>query len=77
MPEHDIVRDTNAVATFVASVVRGDIASSWRTEKRVRRVLELADGIERREIVLLGAPDAVVEAVIGPRVTAKARRRSR
>ncbi len=75
--EHDIVQDTNAVAEFVDSVVRGDTASSWRTERRVRRVVELADGNERREIVLLGAPDAVVEAVIGPRVTAKARRGSR
>jgi hypothetical protein len=38
--------------------------------------VEVGDRMERREQVLLGDPTMVTEVAVGPRITAKARRKT-
>jgi DNA mismatch endonuclease (patch repair protein) len=70
--EHEIVEDADRSAGLVEQVVHGAV---WdrRDLRRVRRVTSVAEGMERRELVLLGDPGDVVDVVEGPRITAKAR----
>ncbi|GHH04173.1 hypothetical protein GCM10012319_73440 [Comamonas sp. KCTC 72670] len=71
--EHEVIEELASVVARVESVVRGSGCSLWAAQNRVRRVIDLGGGLERREIVALGAPSDVVEVTEGPRVTAKAR----
>src|SRR5205809_6914356 len=41
---------------YVGRVVIGMPVPSWQAQLRVRRVVETADRVERRELVLLGEP---------------------
>jgi DNA mismatch endonuclease (patch repair protein) len=75
--EHEIVNDRNRAADLVEEHMRANSVLLWSTQQRVRRVIEVAESVERRELVLLGEPSVVVEVVEGPRVTAKARARKR
>lgn len=70
--EHEVVLDIRRVADQVEAAIDNDVAA-WTTQLRVRRVLDLGEGWERRELVMLGAPDAVIKHADGPRITAKAR----
>lgn len=75
--EHDIVEDPEEVAAVVEQVLMGAGAPRWEEQRRVRRVIDLGDCVERRLVVLLGDPASVVEVTEGLRVTAKARARRR
>lgn len=71
--EHEIVEDLNRIAGLVEDIVRGKCPPIWPAQRRLRRVVEVAERIEIREFVLLGNPEVVIDAIEGPRVTAKAR----
>jgi len=71
--EHQIIENLDETVESVTRVVFESANQTWPTELRIRRVVPLADGTERREYVLLDVPTIVVETVEGPRVTAKAR----
>ncbi|NBD09109.1 DNA mismatch endonuclease Vsr [Corallococcus sp. c25j21] len=70
--EHEVVEELASAVDRVERAVRGG-GSPWAGQRRVRRVMEVGGGLERREIVALCAPSDVVEVSEGPRVTAKAR----
>lgn len=75
--EHEVVEDLDGATDRVEQIVRRKAAPTWPSQLRVRRIVEIADRVERREFVLLGAPTDVIEALEGPRVTAKARAKKR
>lgn len=75
--EHEVVEDVDSVAEYLERIVRGGAVSSWATQRRVRRVVEITDRVERREFVLLGDPAVVIETAEGLRVTTKARLKRR
>ncbi|MCK6529693.1 very short patch repair endonuclease [Myxococcota bacterium] len=70
--EHEVVEDLATAVDRVAQAVGGGVRA-WPEQRRVRRVIEIGNRLERRELVVLSAPDVVVEVTEGPRVTAKAR----
>jgi len=70
--EHEVVLDVSGAAARVEHALIGHIAP-WARQRRVRRVLDLGGGVERRELVTLGAPETVVEVKESARVTAKVR----
>lgn len=71
--EHEVVEDIELAADRIDQVLQGGEPPTWHDQARIRRVVGIADRIERRELVRLGDPAVVVEAGEGPRVTAKAR----
>jgi DNA mismatch endonuclease, patch repair protein len=70
--EHEVILDLLGATEQVELALRRNVAS-WTMQRRVRRVLDLGGGLERRELVALGSPEAVIEFVDGARITAKAR----
>ncbi len=70
--EHEVVEELASAVDRVERAVRGS-SSPWAVQRRVRRVIDVGGGLERREIVALCAPSDVVAVTEGPRVTAKAR----
>lgn len=71
--EHEVVEDIERAVEQIVSMVAGRATPSWSNQRRVRRVVEIADRVERREVTMLGAPTVVIDSTEGPRVTAKAR----
>lgn len=71
--EHEVVEDVTRAAADIERVLRGEAPPTWADQRRVRRVVDLGGSVERRDVVLLGMPDEVIEVTEGPRVTAKAR----
>jgi DNA mismatch endonuclease, patch repair protein len=70
--EHEVILDLVQAAERVELALKRNV-DSWTVQRRVRRVLDLGGGLERRELVTLGFPEAVIEVVDGVRITAKAR----
>lgn len=70
--EHDVVLDLVQAVKQVELALKLHVCP-WQMQRRVRRVLDLGGGLERREFVTLGLPEAVVEFADGARITAKAR----
>lgn len=73
--EHEVVLDVSGAAGRVERALI-DHDPTWTRQRRVRRVLDLGGGLERRELVSLGSPNAVIEVAEGARTTAKARIKS-
>jgi len=71
--EHEVLVNLESTAESVARKVYFGDLSTWSTQLRIQRVVEVVPGVERREYALLGEPAVVVEAQEAPRVTAKAR----
>jgi len=70
--EHELVLNlAGAVEQVELALTRNP--DGWPFQQRVRRVVDLGGGLERREIVALGAPELVIAVNDGARVTAKAR----
>lgn len=75
--EHEVVEGVDIAAARIEAIVTGAAPADWPDQVRVRRVTEIAERVERRELVRLAAPAQVFEVVEGPRVTAKARTKRR
>jgi hypothetical protein len=75
--EHEAIEDLDGAADRVEQIVRSKAGPDWPSQGRVRRVVETATRLERRKFVLLGDPAVHIEALEGPRVTAKARAKKR
>lgn len=73
--EHEVNEDLDKAVALVFAAVKG-VATDWRRQQRVLRVISLENGCERRELVELAAPDLIVSTVEGPRITKKVRRRA-
>jgi DNA mismatch endonuclease, patch repair protein len=70
--EHEVVLDVSGAAERVEHALNGHVVA-WTRQRRVRRVLDLGGGVERRELVTLGGPETVIDVEEGARITAKAR----
>jgi DNA mismatch endonuclease, patch repair protein len=70
--EHEVILDLVRATQQVELALKRSV-EAWTMQRRVRRVVDLGGGLERREFVTLGSPEAVVEFVDGTRITAKAR----
>jgi len=71
--EHEIVEDLDRITDQIEEIVCGERIPAWHTQRRLRRVAEIGENVERREFVLLGEPGIVIQTAEGRRVTAKAR----
>ena len=70
--EHEVILDLARATDRVAQSLKRS-NRLWKAQRRVRRVVDLGGGFERREFVALGAPETTVDVADGTRVTAKAR----